>query len=310
MMKRITYLLLSFLLFATYTNAQQLPHFRNHSFNIAAQNPAYISMKEIPDLMINHRSQWVGFSGAPRISSLAGKYMFADNMGASATVMSDRLGLTQKLDFNLGYSYVIKTELFNVGFGLSWTLTQYKILASEMSVYDSNDQIINLTADDKTWKPDANAGILISSAKYFAGFSILQLFRTKYTFFGSTNEVPGLIRDSRHVFITGGYHLKKTESLHTFSPVVNMYLAKGTPFKFDIIANYNYNNAFMSSLNFSKGDALIYTAGYRYDRFVFSYSFDIVLSRLRNISSGAHEICIGMYFGKSMKNDQGSSPMF
>lgn len=310
MMKKITYLLLPFLLFASFASAQQLPHFRNHSFNISAQNPAYISMKEIPDLMINHRSQWVGFSGAPRISSLSGKYMFTDNMGASALVMSDRLGLTQKLDFNLGYTYVIKTDLFNLGFGLSWTLTQYKILASEMAVYDANDQIINLTADDKTWKPDANAGIMISSDNYFAGFSILQLFRTKYSFFGSTNEVPGLIRDSRHVFVTGGYHFKKSESLHTFTPVVNLYFAKGTPFKFDVIANYNYQNSFMSSLNLSRGDALVFTAGYRFDRFVFSYSFDIVLSRLRNVSSGAHEICIGMFLGKSSENGKGSSPMF
>jgi hypothetical protein len=66
----------------------------------------------------------------------------------------------------------------------------------------------------------------------------------------------------------------------------------------------------MSSLNFSKGDAIVFTAGYRYDRFVFSYSFDIVMSRLRNVSSGAHEICIGMYLGKSGENGKGSSPMF
>lgn len=291
-------------------SAQQLPHFRNHSFNLAALNPATVSLNEVPDIMIDHRAQWTGFKGAPRISSLTGKYMFRDDMGLSAMIMSDRLGLTQRLDFNLNYAYVIKTDAFNLGFGLSWTMSQFKLLSSDITIHDINDQIINLNADDKTWKPDANAGIIISSPSYFAGFSVLQMFRTKYSFFGTTNEIPGLIRDSRHFFITGGYHLKRDNSPHTITPVINMYFAKGTPFKFDLIANYSYKNTFLASLNFSKGDAIVFSAGYRYDRFVFSYSFDVIMSRIRTVSSGAHEICIGIYLKKINKSEKNSSPMF
>jgi type IX secretion system PorP/SprF family membrane protein len=295
---------------ASLLTAQQLPYFRNHSFNMQTLNPASLSLKEMPDIMIDHRSQWVGFSGAPRISTISGKYMFRQDMGAGAFIMSDTYGISQRLDFNLNYVYLLKTEKFNLSFGLAWTLTQFKLNSSEITIYDADDQSINQNMDDKTWKPDANAGIMISSSKYFAGFSVTQLFKTKYIFFDNTNEVPGLIRNQRHYFITGGYKIGESSSIHNFTPSVNLYFAKSTPFKFDLIASYTYNNSFLASLNLSKGDALVFTAGYKYDRFIFTYSFDFVTSRIRNVSSGAHEICIGMYLTKTDKATGNSSPMF
>ena len=290
--------------------AQQLPYFRNSYFNLQVLNPASITITEIPEIMLNHRSQWVGFSGAPRMSTIAGKYQFRDDMAAGAYIMSDNYGITQKLDFSLNYAYLLKTDQFNISFGLAWTLTQYKLKGSEISIYDANDQVINQTFDDKTWKPDANAGILIYNSDFYAGFSILQMFKTKYTFFQSTNDVPGLIRDHRHFFASGAYSFKDNQENHKFSPFTNLYFSKGTPFKFDLGVNYTYQNTFLTSLYLSKGDALVFSAGYKYDRYIFSYSFDFVLSRIRTVSSGAHELSIGMYLFKKTIPTGDSSPMF
>ena len=131
-------------------NAQQLPHFRNPFFNLFVQNPATIAVSDVPDIMLNHRSQWIGFSGAPKMSTLAGKYLFRDDMAAGVYMMSDNYGLTQKLDFSVNYAYILKTEQFNLSFGLAWTITQYKLKGTEISIYDVNDQIINQNMDDKT----------------------------------------------------------------------------------------------------------------------------------------------------------------
>jgi len=300
-----------FLFIGLSVNAQQLPHFRNNSFNLHTLNPASSSIKEIPEIMLDHRAQWTGFSGAPRISTVAGKYMFRDDMGAGAFIMSDRYGITQKLDFHLNYVYQIKTDYFNLSFGLAWTITQFKLASTQISTYDSYDLVLNQTIDDKTWKPDADAGLMLVGENYYFGLAILQLFKTKYIFFDNTNDVPGLIRDQRHFYITGGYNIRDRYNTHSFTPSLNLYLAKGTPFKFDLVANYTYKNSFLTSLNFSKGDALVFTAGYKYDRYVFTYSFDIITSRIRNVSSGAHEICIGVYLYKKQRtNNDNSSPMF
>ena len=290
-------------------NAQQLPHFRNPFFNLFVQNPATIAVSDVPDIMLNHRSQWIGFSGAPKMSTLAGKYLFRDDMAAGVYMMSDNYGLTQKLDFSVNYAYILKTEQFNLSFGLAWTITQYKLKGTEISIYDVNDQIINQNMDDKTWKPDANAGLFIYNKDFYAGFSILQLFKTKYTFFQTTNDVPGLIKDHRHFIVSGAYNIN-SQDLHKFSPFTNLYFANSTPFKFDLGANYTYNSSFLSSLFLSKSDALVFSVGYKYDRFYLSYSFDFVLTRIRNVSSGAHEICIGIYLSQKQSAKRDSSPMF
>ncbi len=290
--------------------AQQLPHFRNPYFNLSVMNPGTITIKDIPEIMLNHRSQWIGFLGAPKISTLAGKYQFHENMAAGAYVMNDTYGLTQKLDFSLCYAYLLKTENFHISFGLAWTLTQYKIKGTEISIFDANDLTINQNIDDKIWKPDANAGIIIYNNNFYAGISAQQLFRTKYTFFQNANDVSGLVRDQRHYTISAGYNIYDSQNQHKFTPFTNLYFVKSTPFKFDLGLNYIYNSSFLSSLYLSKGDALVFSAGYKYDRFYLSYSFDFVLSRIKNVSSGAHEICLGIYLKSNNKPNTGSSPMF
>ncbi|MCK9255079.1 MAG: PorP/SprF family type IX secretion system membrane protein [Bacteroidales bacterium] len=290
-------------------SSQQIGNHRNYVFNIANQNPAAISIQEIPEIILNHRIQWLGFSGAPKISSIYGKYLFRDDMGASAFLINDKIGLNQKLGLNLGYAYIIRTDNFNISFGLDWSFSQLKLLSTQIRVYEANDQVLNLESDEKIWKPDANAGIMINANNYFVGFSVLQLFKSKYNFFGSTNDIPGLIRDARHFFVTGAYHLNIENSAHSFTPILNMYFTKASPFKFDLIANYSYDNTFSASLGISKSDAIVFSAGYKYDRFTINYAFDFVLSRIRNVSSGAHEITLGVFLF-SNKSSEISNPMF
>src|SRR5690554_6574816 len=144
-------------------SSQQIGNHRNYVFNIANQNPAAISIQEIPEIILNHRIQWLGFSGAPKISSIYGKYLFRDDMGASAFLINDKIGLNQKLGLNLGYAYIIRTDNFNISFGLDWSFSQLKLLSTQIRVYEANDQVLNLESDEKIWKPDANAGIMINA---------------------------------------------------------------------------------------------------------------------------------------------------
>lgn len=290
--------------------SQQLPAFRNREFNTFVLNPSAISSNVIPDIFLNHRSQWLGYEGAPRMSTLAGRYMFRPEMGLGLFLMSDSHGISQKTDINLGYSYLIKTDDFNISFGLSWSVSQYRLAGTRIRIYDLNDNIINTTIDDKSWKPDANAGILFSGKDFYVGFSVLQMFQTKYKFFGTDGEIPGIIKDTRHYFITGLYQLELGDEQNLLHPFTNLYFAKGTPFKFDLGISYLYNNKFQAALMFNKGDAISFTFGYIYERYSISYSFDILVSRIRNAGSGAHEICLGVYLFDKKTSKTDSAPMF
>lgn len=292
----------------SFCHAQQLPHFRNANLNHFYWNPAYIANNEAPDVLLNHRSQWVGFSGAPKISSLAGKYSFRDDMAAGLYLMNDMTGISRKLDMGVNYAYLLRADMFNISFGLSWTLTQFRILGTEITIYDESDQTVNMALDDMTWKPDANAGIVFFNEDFSFGLGISQLFQTRFMFFDD-NNVPGTMESRRHFFLSGTYNLYSHNGEHRFTPFLNTYFSQATPVKFDLGFKYTGSNNIIASLFYSNSDAIVFSAGYRYENFFFEYAFDMVTSRLRNVSSGAHEITLGMFIPTKTKPEV-FRPMF
>lgn len=288
-------------------SAQQLPQFRYQEFNSMFLNPASIGKSNSPDIYLNHRSQWVGFSGAPTISSIAGKYRFRDDMAAGAFVSNDLTGPTRRTFINLNYSYILKTDLFNISFGLGWTITNYRVRGDLITLHEQDDHSVIQNLNDAAWKPDANIGLMLYSDKFYAGIGVQQLFKSKFKMYDS-DETFGNIQSVRHVYINGAYHYTTTYGESIITPHFNMYLAPGTPFKMDIGVNYLHQNHISASLIFATGDALVIQAGYQYKQFLINYAYDIVVSRLRNVSSGSHEISLAMYL--KFRDEAISSPSF
>ncbi len=291
--------------------AQQLPNFRGTYLNLLHKNPAYIASNDAPNILLNHRSQWVGFTGNPKISSLTAKYNFRPDMAAGLFLTNDITGISRKLELSANYSYLLKAEHFDIAFGLAWTFTQFKVMGTDITLYEVNDQAVNMHLDDKTWKPDANAGLVVFNHDFSAGIGISQLFQTKFIFFDK-NDVPGTIQSKRHFFLTGSYNFYSNNKDHRFAPYFSGFYVQGSPVKIDTGARYSGKSGFLGSLSYSHKDAIVLSAGYKYEKFYFEYSFDIVTSRIRNFSSGAHEVSLGMYIvrkDKTVSQDE-FRPMF
>jgi hypothetical protein len=62
-----------------------------------------------------------------------------------------------------------------------------------------------------------------------------------------------------------------------------------------------YKNAFWLGASFRSGDAVVVMAEYQTNAFFrVGYAYDITFSKLRNYSSGSHEIMIGIDFGRDL----------
>ncbi|MDD2200344.1 MAG: type IX secretion system membrane protein PorP/SprF, partial [Bacteroidales bacterium] len=81
-------------------------------------------------------------------------------------------------------------------------------------------------------------------------------------------------------------------------------------FKFDIGINYMFQNKFLAALHYANKDALVLQLGYKYNKFQITYAFDIVTSRIRNVSSGAHEISLAAFIFQPNKEIKGNVPSF
>lgn len=271
--------------------AQQIPQFRHNVFSNYYKNPAFAADKNQPEIVLNHRSQWVGFEGSPVTSSLGGSYMFMDNMAGGLIVMNDKTGATARNAFQLNYAYLLNiNQDWKLSFGLAWTIIQSKIDGSKIDLYDNSDEVVIENLSDKVWKPDANVGLLVFNDQYYAGFSIMQLFQVSYRLY--ENSDAG-IQSVRHYFIQGGAYLSLGRSANSvINPYLNMEIVGGSPFTFDIGGIWEYNNSLLIGLNFSHQDAISLLIGYKFEGISFMYSYDMIMNQLMSNAKAAHEITL------------------
>jgi type IX secretion system PorP/SprF family membrane protein len=291
-MKKFVFLFIIF--FACYKSGhtQQLPQFRHAAFSQFYYNPAYAMDPDKPDILINHRSQWTGFEGSPTTSSLSGTYGFLDDMAAGLTVCNDFIGATKNLNLTLSYAYNLKiNNEWDMNFGIAWSFMQTQIDGSKIDLYHDDDELVTENISGKSWKPDANAGIMISNNMYYGGFSAMQLFESKYRLF---DDQEGSISAQRHFFITGGGHFAAGRESKIHADILTQ-LSSGTPAHVNLTGLWEYNNSLIAGLSYSLADAIGLNVGYQYKDFLILYSYDIITTRLMSTSGGSHEITLGYH---------------
>ncbi|MFO7879341.1 MAG: PorP/SprF family type IX secretion system membrane protein [Bacteroidota bacterium] len=299
--------LLTFGLMNSDLKAQQIPQFRHAVFGQYYSNPAYAFDNYKPDIMLNHRSQWVGFEGAPTTSSLSGTYRFMDDMAAGIIVSNDLIGATRNLLFNLSYAYQLEINReWRMSFGIAWSIMQAQLDGSMVDLYDEDDELVSASLSGKSWKPDANAGIMLNNSSLYAGLSAMQLFESKFRLYA---ENSGSIHAKRHYFFTGGGHFKAGRQAMVHASILTEF-APGGPLRFDLTGMLEYNDALLAGLTYSLGDAIVLNVGYQYKEFLFLYSYDIVTSRMMSASSGAHEITLAYFLSRGQKKSNNYKPMF
>ncbi|MDA3912437.1 MAG: PorP/SprF family type IX secretion system membrane protein [Bacteroidales bacterium] len=302
-----TGLIILLIILAGSSFAQQIPQFRHTIFSNYYYNPAFAADPEKPNIVLNHRSQWVGFDGSPTTSSLGGSYLFRDDMAAGLIIMNDKTGANTRNAFMINYAYLLNiNQEWNLSFGMAWTIMQSKIDGSLIDLYDDTDEVVIENLSDKVWKPDANAGLLAFSDNYYVGFSIMQLFKSKYRLYD--NHDSG-IQSVRHFFIQSGAHIPLgRQAISVIHPYINMEIVGGAPFTFEFGGLWEYNESMLAGLSYSHLDAIALNLGYKYQNLTFMYSYDIIINQLMSAAKGGHEISIAYDLGSKTGNQY--QPMF
>ena len=117
-MKKI--ILLTLLLGALYSRAQQDAMFTHYMFNTLWLNPAYAGTRDALTVTGINRSQWIGFEGAPVDQSIT-LHSPVNNgkMGLGLSIQNDKIGPTRNLFVGADYAYQIKlTKKSKLGLGL------------------------------------------------------------------------------------------------------------------------------------------------------------------------------------------------
>ena len=277
--------------------AQQDAMFTHYMNNTIAVNPAYAGTRNAMTITGIHRSQWVGFDGAPVTQTLTMHTPIAKNkMGLGISVINDKIGPVKTSGAYADYAYYIKlTDKSQLSLGLSAGLNLMQAGLTELTILDQDDASFQQNISSRLL-PNFGFGMYYRRPQFYAGLSAPKLLQNNFY----TNPVTGsafLAKEKRHFyFICGG--VTKISPEVQFRPTTFVKATPGAPVEADVTTTFIFHKRFLLGAMFRTGDAVGGLIGYYITNQVhlgYSYDWSYKLETFKH-NQGSHEIMLSYDF--------------
>ena len=290
--------------FATY--AQQDAQFTQYMYNTININPAYAGSRGAMSIFALHRTQWVGLDGAPVTNTASiNTPLNNSNLGLGVTFINDKIGPTNENTVSADLSYFIQiSPNYKLSVGVKGTLNIFNLDINKLNPeiafpLDPTMQNIN-----NMLTPNIGSGIYLHSDKAYFGLSVPNFIETtRY----DDNEVK-ILQEKINYYVIAGYIFDLTNEIK-FKPAVLSKLIIGSPLQVDVSGNFMFNEKLTVGLAYRWSAALSAMVGFQVsDGMYIGYGYDRETTRLRNFSSGSHEIFLRYEIFKN--NNRITTPRF
>lgn len=303
--------------------SQQVPMYSQYIMNGFLINPSFAGRDGYTTVNLTVREQWVGLDQAPgtyaasfqtrvlknsyisKATSVRKKLVLptkGGNVGLGGYIFNDQNGIMRRTGFQFAYAYHIQMGQTggypnNLAFGLALSAYQFAVNTDGL-VYDPDDPLIN-NFDRSVFIPDFNFGASFTTAKYYAGFAMTNMFRGQLLFADTTDTKR---TELGHYFLTGGIKFDINPDW-TIEP--SAFIKSSDMFfksiQMDLTTRVYFKEDYWAGLSWRTNDAIILMFGLRYDRFYFAYAVDFTLTDIRRQSFGTHELTLAVKFGESAR---------
>jgi len=281
---------------STYAWAQQEAMNAQFILNTMTVNPGYTGYKEVQSFTMDHRSQWVGFKGAPVTNSLSFDMALPQNkeVAYGGNLMHDKIGPTSEISFsaNLAYRfYVNRKDQLSIGLKAYAGLFQANFTGLDLTSEVFGQEDINFSYDPSNELIlNFGAGAFYHSEDYFIGLSSPRMLKNRID--NSNLETYNTIRGRTEptYYLMGGYNFHCNMWLD-FQPALLTKASMGTPLSIALYGSFlmksklrlggfytiNELGGFMIQLQVS-------------EKFKMGYSFDVAANALIRSNLGSHEV--------------------
>jgi type IX secretion system PorP/SprF family membrane protein len=237
------------------------------------------------------RQQWSGFDGAPKTGLLNAQINVKKiSSGIGISFYMDELG-QQKTSFGkLNYSFHRKLGAGTLGIGVSFGFLSTSLgnnwIARQAPSLD--EAIPQAGAND--FGLDLGGGLYYVAPTFWLGISSTHLTEVKM------DAVS--IQTRRHYFVQAGYDWAiNGDKKYVLQPSALVKNDGSGSTQFDLTATFLYNNTLWMGVSYRTEDAIAPLIGYQLkpnekSMLKLGYSYDVTTSRLKNYSSGSHEVML------------------
>lgn len=277
--------------------AQQDLQFTQFMFNRIYYNPGVAGSGDAICINGIHRSQWVGFDGAPTSDNLNADIPldFAHG-GASVKIARDAIGFFQNINASLGYAYQHQLPNGTIGAGISFDVYTKSVMNADWQPPESQPDVIipGGSADGVSF--DMSFGLYYQSEKIWAGISSNRILESATPLDGSMNSITEFY-NRRHFYVMGGYNWQIPATTWELRPSTLIKTDLGGSPVVDVNVMGVYNNKFWGGVSYRLTEAVGVNIGYEFtESLMAGYAYDIPISDISNQGGGSHEVFLRYCF--------------
>lgn len=287
-MKKTLYILILLIVPAALL-AQQDAMFTHYMFNTSSYNPAYAGTRNALSITGVHRSQWVGFEGAPITQSIIIHTPFRSDFGGGFSIQNDQIGPVNLTSLTVDFSYRMKvSEKAHLAFGLKGGVNLLQARLTGLDLIDAADASFGSNIQSKAL-PNLGFGAYYYTEKFYAGVSTPKILENDY---GTNTTIGGkTAEEKRHYFFIAGGLVDLTNKLQ-LRPSTFIKTTAGAPIEVDLSAFVVWNDFVWAGPTFRSGDAFGVLAGINITKQLQAgYAYDWSWN-LANYNPGSHEIMV------------------
>ncbi|HBS86014.1 MAG: hypothetical protein A2W91_08345 [Bacteroidetes bacterium GWF2_38_335] len=275
-------------------NAQQAPMYTHYMYNTLVVNPAYAGSRDALTVTALHRSQWIGFDGAPLTQTLTiHSPVKNEHIGLGLSVMNDVIGPVKSTSIFADFSYRVKlTEKSKLAFGLSAGANIFQANLSSLEINEISDPVFLNDIKNQT-TPNFGFGVYYSRDRFYAGLSAPNLMQNSFSEIDGENGEVLIGKEQRHYFAIAGALIKLSQNLE-LKPTTLIKVTPAAPIQADLTASFIIMKKFLIGAMMRTGDAVGGLVGFDIsEQFHLGYSYDWSYGlKTSKYNQGSHEIVL------------------
>jgi type IX secretion system PorP/SprF family membrane protein len=286
--------------------AQEQSLVSQYMFNMLNVNPAYAGNREVGNLNLLIRNQWVSMPGAPVFGSLSYDARKENsNVGLGVQVYSNRIGIEKTTGANGIYSYRVPFKKSYLSIGMSFGILNYQANFTQSNAFQTGDPTLQQNVNG--FLPAAGFGMLYAREKWYIGLSSPSLLSTRLNAQGKA-DVSSAGKNS-HYFLNTGYVVDASDFVKV-KPSVLVKVVSGAPVQYDFNVNTWFGGVFGAGLSYRTEDAILGMLELQLTpQLRMGYAYDYSNARLVNYNRGSHEFMLRYEFGSKLEG-RAASPRY
>ena len=274
--------------------AQQDPLYTQYTDNLLVVNPGFAGSKNIGNVLVVARTQWVSFDGAPATRSFSyNTPVEKKNVGIGFSLLSDKIGPMKQTGFYADYSYFLNiSENLRLGMGIKAGVSFYRANLTDLITITPDPIFDNDIYEN--FLPNIGIGFFLSSDKTYVGLSAPRLIENKITRENVSTEYVN--KQQIHLYFVAGNRFDLNENFQLKTSGM-MKWVKSAPISLDINALFGFKDKFWLGAMYRFDAAYGVIAQFKpIPELTIGYSYDITITDLGGYQNGTHEVMLSYDF--------------